>query len=460
MMKDFSIAIPASLDKQLKEHLIREDGQEDLCFGLWYPSKGSKRYTALLHSVVLPQEGERQVHGNASFNPCFFKRVCGLAMERGCGIALLHSHPWDGWQGMSQDDINAEFKHSPTTETLTGLPFVGLTIGKDGTWSGRVWNYSETRYKYLRQWASSVRVVGKEFEVYFANFLHPKVKFKDLFRRTVNVWGKKNHEKLARLKIGIVGVGSVGSIVAETLARMGMQNVSMIDFDKVEPHNLDRLLGVTLDDIGKEKVIPIGKSMRKSATADSANFNEVPHSIAAENGYLAALDCDVLFSCVDKPRARYILNHIAYNHLIPVIDGGIQVRFNEEVRFVGAEWQLQTVGPERPCLQCLGIYNPHDVLQEKEGLLEDPSYIKGLGNEHRTQKNNENIFPFSLNLASMEIFQLIALVTGIGGTNDFGVQRFRYNNGIISNYEDKSCSVGCTFQKTVAEGDRELQVYD
>src|SRR5690606_32872707 len=100
-------------------HLIRDDHQEDLCFALYAPSFGANRQTALINEIVLPQELDRQVHGNVSFNEVYFKRVCTLAMSKGMGICLLHSHPFPGWQSMSNDDIKAETKMAPTVESLT-----------------------------------------------------------------------------------------------------------------------------------------------------------------------------------------------------------------------------------------------------------------------------------------------------------------------------------------------------
>jgi len=73
-------------------------------------------------------------------------------------------------------------------------------------------------------------------------------------------------------------------------------------------------------------------------------------------------------------------------------------------------------------------YNTSDVDLEKKGLLDKPSYLEGLP-DHHPLKSNENVFPFSSHLASFEVFHLMALVTGIGNVNDFGVQRYRYKNG-------------------------------
>ena len=61
-----SVALPSVVHQQAIQHLIRDDGQEDLCFALWYPSKGTNRTTALIHQLLLPLPGERRIHGNAS----------------------------------------------------------------------------------------------------------------------------------------------------------------------------------------------------------------------------------------------------------------------------------------------------------------------------------------------------------------------------------------------------------
>lgn len=464
-MKKFSIAIPEPINEQLCKHLIRKDGDEDLIFALWNYSKGLKRDTALIYELIFPLKGDRQRHGNVSFNPQYIKRVCKEASKKECGIVFIHSHPFPGWQNMSADDITAEKeKLSATVETLTGYPLVGMTVGSDKTWSGRIWNYNELKNKFEIQWAESVRCVGNQLKIDYTNFLVPSPKFSKLFKRTRAVWGQKNHEKLAKMRIGIIGLGSVGSMVAEGLARMGMEKFVLIDFDKVEPHNLDRLVGATKKDIGKYKVDVAKRQIYSVRTAASIQVINVNKSLYTEEAYKSAIDCDILFSCVDRPRARYILNHIAYSHLIPVIDGGIQVRFEGDqvngYEFSGADWQVQSVSPNKPCLQCLEVYSTSDVSLEISGMLDDPSYIKGLPKEYYKSKNNENIFPFSSNLASLEIFHLIAIATGAGDLTNFGVQRFRYDPGIISQYFDKKCSPNCDFVKSIGTGDKYLKVYD
>jgi molybdopterin-synthase adenylyltransferase len=450
---EYCVSIPEELDHQLQDYLIREDGDEDLIFALWLPSYGNQRTTALVKEIIFPVEGDRQRHGNVSYNPKYFKGVCDKAMKEGMGVCFIHSHPFPGWQGMSSDDVAAETRMAPAAFTFSDLPLVGMTIGSDGIWSARIWNHQGNGV-FRMQWMALVKSVGVNLRVSFNDKLMPLPKYQEMFKRTRTVYGKDNHEKLCRLRIGIVGLGSVGSIVAENLARMGVENIVLIDFDKIKKHNLDRQLGATKADLGKSKIKIATRQIKKSSTAKSVIVREVPYGINDRQGYDAALSCDVLFSCVDRPWPRHILNHIAYAHLIPVVDGGISVSF-ENNEFVRADWQFQTVSPNRPCLQCLKVYESSDVALDKSGMLDKQSYLDGLP-EHHPLKNNENIFPISSHLASFEIFHLMALVTGIGGIYDFGVQRYRYIPGFLSSYNEKTCTAGCTFKALVATGDKIL----
>lgn len=456
MHDSFSVALTSELNATLLAHLLRGDGQEDLCFALWTPSLGTKRLTALIHTVLLPEEGEREIHGNASFHAAYFERAVSVAASKGCGLAFIHSHLGPGWQGMSYDDIVAERDRlAAATAAMTELPLLGLTAGTDGSWSARVWRRTGSK-EYSRTWCESVRVLGEGLNTTFCDEALPPPAFRDSFRRTVTVWGSQNHSSMARIRIGIVGLGSVGAIVAEALARMGMTRFVLIDHDRVELHNLDRLLFADERGVGRFKVELAAERIRAVATADNVEVDECLYSIAEEQGYRAALDCDVLFSCVDRPRPRHILNHFAYSHLIPVIDGGIDVRFKSS-RFSGADWQIQTVGPGKPCLACLGAYKLDDVSVEEAGMLDDPSYMRGLGDDHRF-KRNENVFPFSANLASLEVLQFIALTTQVAGIADFGIQRFRYVPGMLESW-GAQCAKDCDSPTLVAQGDRHFHLF-
>jgi molybdopterin/thiamine biosynthesis adenylyltransferase len=449
--RSFAAALSANVHQVLLEQLLRMDGQEDLCFALWTPSEGRERVTALIHTVLLPAPGERQVHGNASYNLQYLRRACDEALRTGAGLALLHSHPAGrGWQGMSDDDIEAERRCAGPAGGMTGLPFVGLTIAGNHHWSARIWVHHGGRV-HQPQPCRVVRVVGVRLVPSFNDRLVLRPAFREQQRRTISVWGEENHAQLARLRIGIVGLGSVGSMVAESLARMGMTDFVLIDFDAVEYVNLDRLVIATEADVGRLKVEVAQERMERVATAAGIRVRGVPYSVVEPEGYGAALDCDVIFCCVDRARPRHVLNHFAYAHLIPVIDGGIQVRFKRD-RFSGVDWQLQTAGPGRACLQCLGTYDPADVSTEEAGLMDDPSYIAGLGAERI--RRNENVFPFATNLASLEVLQLVALVTGIGGIDDLGVQRYRYIPGILQANVERRCDDGCEQRDLIGQGDR------
>ncbi len=257
MITTLSAAISSTLHGEAVKHLLQQKGQEDLCFAIWRPSTGATRQTALLYRLVLPKPGERELHGNASFHPSYFQRALGEAIKDGAGLAFMHSHLGPGWQDMSPDDIRAEHGHAAATFGATSLPLVGLTLGTDGAWSARFWPKTAPR-TFDGKWCSTVRVIGDQLRVTYMDALLPPPKLKVELRRTVSAWGELAQANFSRMRVCIVGAGSVGSLIAEALARMGIRHIVLIDFDIVELLNLDRLLHATkADAIAKRRKVAV-----------------------------------------------------------------------------------------------------------------------------------------------------------------------------------------------------------
>jgi hypothetical protein len=445
---EFAAAFPEQIHEAALKHLLRDDGQEDVCFALWNPSEGRGRLTGLITELILPEEGDREVHGNVTFSPQYFARAMGIAASKQAGLALMHSHPGPYWQGLSRDDFNAEAGRAGSVAAATDLPFLGLTLGTDGAWSARFWRRVRPR-EYEPAWCETVRVVGHRLGMTYHPKLRPESDPGEELQRTVGVWGTHGQALISRLHIGIIGLGSVGSIVAETLARMGVEQLTFLDYDEVEKLNLDRILGATHRDIGRLKIDVAAENALRSATARRLRINRYEASVVEEEGYRAALNCDLLFSCVDRPWARRVLNHIAYAHLIPVIDGGILVRVRGEA-LVGADWNVHTVGPGRRCLECLKAFDPSLVSLERDGLLDDPSYLEQLDKDHILLRH-ENVFPFSLNVASLEVLQMTQMLVGV--IPNVGNQNYHYLTGTLDRTDDDGCEAACLYPPLIATGD-------
>ena len=71
--------------------------------------------------------------------------------------------------------------------------------------------------------------------------------------QTIDTWGEVGQRDIARLRVGIVAVGSLGCMIAEALARKGVEHLALIDPDRIESHNLDQILFAGKNDVGKFK---------------------------------------------------------------------------------------------------------------------------------------------------------------------------------------------------------------
>ena len=447
---ELSVAMTERVDAALGEHLHKEDNQEDLTFAYWKPSVGQRRFTAVVQDLVLPMEGDRLLQGNVAFLPQYLHRVLA-AIPDGCGVALIHGHPTPGYQGMSPDDVVAERDRlAGPVAGRTGLPLVGLTRGTGGAWSGRLWLRRAPR-SYQRRTARSVRVVGPSLAITY-DPSEPESRATDSQVATLSVWGQAAQERLVRARVGVVGLGSVGSLVAEALSRVGLQHLTYIDFDKLEIRNLDRTTGATAADVaaGLLKVQVAARSTSRSATAPSVDLRVVHHSVLDPEGLSAALDCDVLMCCVDRPWPRHLLNTMAYSHLIPVIDGGILAKVRPDGTPQHVAWRIHTVAPGIACMVCLGALRRSDVALDMEGKLDDPDYVQGLSEEDKAAFSRRNVFPFSMSVAAHEVLQLVGLVTGLPRIGGTGAQTYDCYPGTMRVRQGVVCETDCEFAELTA----------
>lgn len=411
-MRGHSVAMTEGVHRTLSTHLLRRDGQEDICLATYAVSTGARRTTRLLHEVHLPVPGERQVHGNATIQGTYVLRVAALAAQRGLGVAILHSHPEGrGWQGLSGPDADAESSYARLVEQVTGLPLVGLTLAGDATWSARTWSDGRP------EWAGSVRRVGTTLSVSWNNEVVPPARLEASQVRTISAWGDDAHRDITRLRVLVVGAGSVGLDVIQRLAATGIAEIGIMDFDRVHVVNRDRMVGATRRDarLCRRKVDVAARLARQAATAEPFTAYRHHTSICSPDGLAAALDYDVIFSCVDRPWPRAVLNLIAYADLIPAIDGGIAIDTFETGGMRGATRRIQAAGPGVACLACSGQINMLDVTLEMNGDLDDPEYIRRAGREPISGRPNVAALCAGVSASQLELFvSLVAHPAGCG----------------------------------------------
>lgn len=118
--------------------------------------------------------------------------------------------------------------------------------------------------------------------------------------------------------ITVIGAGGIGSWTALALAKMGCQNVQVIDFDVIEKHNVGSQLYGALD-IDKKKVDAVKDRI-------TPLVDNVPHvrdeEITPENIYVLLRNTDILISAVDVMSVRRMLfEWLAVQNDVHFIDG-------------------------------------------------------------------------------------------------------------------------------------------
>jgi len=129
----------------------------------------------------------------------------------------------------------------------------------------------------------------------------------------------------------IIGCGSVGSTLAELLARLGITNISLYDFDTVSPHNLANQMFVNSDikrlkvDAVKDLICAINPDIEQSVKTYSEGYTEN----TMLSGYV--------FLCVDNIDLRREI--VSKNKFNPQIKAMFDFRTRlEDMQCYAANW--------------------------------------------------------------------------------------------------------------------------
>ena len=136
------------------------------------------------------------------------------------------------------------------------------------------------------------------------------------FLRNQILFFDKDLSKLANLKVIIFGVGGVGGQVVEMLARSGIENLTLVDFDRVNITNINRQIIALESTIDKLKV-----EVFKDRILDiNPNAKVTIFPIVYDENHLINLnDYDYIIDAIDQVSSKILLIKEAYKAKVKII---------------------------------------------------------------------------------------------------------------------------------------------
>ncbi|MEG0297007.1 MAG: sulfur carrier protein ThiS adenylyltransferase ThiF [Clostridium sp.] len=126
------------------------------------------------------------------------------------------------------------------------------------------------------------------------------------------------YEKVSNIKVGIAGAGGIGSNVAVSLSRLGIGEITVVDFDTVEASNLNRQQ-YFIEDIGKYKVNALKDIIKR--INPFIRVNAIVAKIDSENVNDYFKDVDIIIEAFDGAEnkamiSNYVLTKMRDKYLV------------------------------------------------------------------------------------------------------------------------------------------------
>ena len=132
----------------------------------------------------------------------------------------------------------------------------------------------------------------------------------DKFERTIQALGEAAFRRLQDTRVILFGVGGVGGWCAEALVRTGLLHLTIVDFDVVNPSNINRQVVATSANIGEQKV----EAMRKRLLEINPEADITALTLRYPCATLEELDFnqfDYIIDAIDSVADKALLIHNA-----------------------------------------------------------------------------------------------------------------------------------------------------
>lgn len=186
------------------------------------------------------------------------------------------------------------------------------------------------------------------------------------FKRQIELWGEEKQILLQKKSIAIIGAGGLGSSLALALGSVGIGEVHIIDFDKIEYHNIHRQISFTLEDQNQNKADINAKLLTKK----SSFTKTFAYSISFDEWERLNIKVDLLIDATDNLDTRLQIDKYAKKRSIPWIYGSVeafhgQICFFKKSSFTNAFKTKETIpqGTSTPMVMQIASFQANLALR-------------------------------------------------------------------------------------------------
>lgn len=394
----------------LRDYLLDDLSVESAAFitAGYFKSRNGTHFTA--RKLLIPGDRDYNVRtlNRLEISAQCFNRAIGMADADGITVIQAHTHPFGHAppQYSPSDDYGESVSSDTVRKCLHGRPMGSLLFGPD-LMTGRVWTEGGSVEPI-----DQIRVVGRRMSL---RPLAQRPADKSpvdtaLYDRQLRAFGIAGQRALSGIRVGIAGVGGTGSSVAEQLARVGVKHFTLVDRDTFSASNRTRMYGTDAGTRARPKADIVVENIRR--IEPDAAVDAVTMDIVSQEALALLRECDVVFGCTDRQAPRSVLNELAYQFFVPVIDVGVGMD-SRGGRISGGTVRASIVAPSLPCLFCSGIISPDGILAESldpgdRRAREREGYVAGLGADEAP-----SVISLTTMAASYAVFLMKDMLFGI-----------------------------------------------